>query len=228
MNTFTDFEAGFSGLPFKLIDVSEISLEDEFLQYEPFYNKAREFKKEMIEALKNYPKKKLYVSIYDPAENKDGTGIVFKKGMKPAVGHSFEWHKKAAEEYMPAYKSRLCTKSEYILFLAYLMKKMSEHGWGIEELWDAVTKNSKKLGQYRVAGVKSMLQPTGSKGLFEFHDLANTIKFIASDDGEADYYIASGAYHNPPDAANVADIAKTYCPNDPYDNAVGKVVFMAE
>ena len=84
--------------------------------------------------------------------------------------------------------------------------------------------NSAKLGNYLMEGIKPKLLNTGSHKVDEFYDLANTIKYLASDHYEADYYIAAGSYSDLSNTACVGQVYRCYCPDNPIKNAVGKIV----
>ena len=49
---------------------------------------------------------------------------------------------------MPERASRLGIKTEYIAFLGVLIKKLVDSGWKVDDAWDAVCNDSKKLGHY--------------------------------------------------------------------------------
>ncbi len=68
---------------------------------------------------------------------------------------------------------------EYVAFLGVLIKKLVESGWRIADSWYAVCSDSKKIGHYWDS-VETLhaFEPTGSRCICGFCDLANTNKIL--------------------------------------------------
>lgn len=177
---------------FVKVEASKLSLDDEFMNYQPRTKKEQKLK-EMIETLIQEGLKDFWRPKYDPSFNEEGTGICYKPGNKPAVGKPYEWNAKAAKEFKPECRSRLGTKSEYIAFLAVLIKKLVASGWKISDAWDAVCNDSKKLGHYKTSeNAKQGFEDTGSREICGFFDLANTYKILAEDEEDDCFWVGGG------------------------------------
>ena len=110
------------GEKFILCEASKLSLEDEFMKYEPRTENERIFKKELQSAIRS-GLKDFYRPKYDPSFDSDGK-ICFIRGAKPAVGKSYCWWEENARYYWNG-RSRLGRKEEYLAFLGILIKKLS-------------------------------------------------------------------------------------------------------
>lgn len=198
---------------FVLIKAEEISLEDEFMQHEPKTKKEAEFKelvKEVIERrIKNF-----WRPIYDPVLTDDDR-ICFEPGKKPAIGKSYIWWKGEAKMFLPKNKSRLGTRLEYVAFLAVLIKKLVEEGEPLGAAWNLVCNDSRDLGHYiNSEDAREELEPTGSRAICGFYDLANTDKFLAEDVETGGFWLASGCYTAESYFRPLADLGRyTFCNN---------------
>ena len=167
---------------FSIVRASTLSLEDEFLKHEPESRKQREFKKLVIKAIKS--------GLSDfRAQRMDATldendRICYQIGKKPAVGKSSNWWKRNAKEFMPEKNSRLGKRNERIAFLALLVKYLiQEQGYTVSDAWKAVCDQSKDLGHYWDSkNAKHEFEPTGSRKIGEWYDLANTYKITVKDE----------------------------------------------
>ena len=176
---------------FVLVEASKLSLEDDFLQYEPQTKAQEEFKKNLTSAIKSGVKD-FYRPIYDPSVDENGN-IVFVAGKRPDVGHSYNWWVEAAKKYVSNRKIRLGTKNEYVAFLGVLIKKLIASGWSAEDAWYVVCDDSKMLGHYwNSENAKHDFEETGSREVCGFFDLANTCKILARDDETGGFWLASG------------------------------------
>jgi len=178
---------------FVCIKASELSLDDEFMQHKP--NGEREQKlKDALEAVIKKGILDFWRPRMDPSFDKKGN-ICFKAGEKPAVGNSYNWWRDNAKKFNPKRRSRLGTKSQYIAFLGVLIKTLVAEDWDIAEAWDAVCNDSEKLGHYwNSENAKHAFEPTGSRAIVGFYDLANTCKILAEDEEAGGFWLAGGYY----------------------------------
>jgi len=174
-----------------LIEAESLSLNDEFIQYEPDTEKEKSTKDLIAEAIKAGVKN-FYRPKYDPSFT-DG-GIQFVAGKKPAVGKSYNWWVDTAKKYDPS-RSRLGTRFEYGAFLGVLIKKLVEEGKSVEWAWNAVCNDSKELGHYwNSEDAKYQFELTGSRCICGFYDLANTCKILAEDEEAGGFWLAGGYF----------------------------------
>jgi len=179
---------------FICIKASELRLTDEFMQHKP--NGEREQKlKDALEAVIKKGIPNFWRPRMDPSFDKKGN-ICFKAGEKPAVGKSYKWWRENARKFNPKRKSRLGTKSQYIAFLGVLIKALVAEDWDIDEAWNAVCNDSKKLGHYwNSENAKHTFEPTGSRAIAGFYDLANAYKILAEDEEAGGFWVAGGSYY---------------------------------
>ena len=157
-----------------------------------------------IEAISEVKDAKLvpfYKPIYDPSE--DGDKIVYKKGNKPAIGHSYNWWVKKASE-MPSVEGRqwqLATEYQYYAFLVWLINQLVKIGKSVEEALHQVVFDSKELGHYYDSENSTEggdFEFTGSRGVCGFYDLANTFKILQCSNSEAGdfcFWFCGGNYY---------------------------------
>jgi hypothetical protein len=191
---------------FVFVEASKLSIDDEFMKYEPKTEREEKFKKELTEAIKKGVKD-FWRPRYDPSFNKDGTRICYVKGKKPAVGKSYNWWKRTAEAFCPEWQSHLGTKSEYVAFLGVLIKTLVENGWKVEEAWSAVCNDSRELGHYwNSQNAKHAFEDTGSREICGFFDLANTYKILTEDEEARGFWLAGGNYNGGSNNYPLADL----------------------
>ena len=179
---------------FVLIEASKLSLEDDFLKYEPKTVCQEQFRIKVRGAIRRGVKD-FWKPRMDPSFNAKGDGITFEFFRKPAVGKTYKWWKRAAKKYSPARKSRLGTEDEYVAFLAVLMKLLLANGWPIEEVWSAICDDSSKLGQYLTkTEEESQLQYVGTKEIYGFFDLGNTHKMLHWNGESGGLCLAGGCF----------------------------------
>lgn len=174
---------------FQKVFASELRFDDDFMKHEPKTKKEQKFK-ELLENVIKCGIKDFWAPKCAPSFNKAGTGICFEPGMAPATGKPFDWWKDVAENFAPFHKSRLGTKSEYIAFLAVLIKKLVASGWTVDDAWDAVCFNSKKLWHY--LNDKYEHEDTSCEQIFGAGYFSNTYKFLADDNNTNYMWIAEG------------------------------------
>ena len=138
----------------------------------------------------------------------EGEKIVYVKGRKPAVGHSYNWWVKATK-VMPAVEGRswtMETEYERYAFMVFLINRAVETGWNIKKAIEAVVLNSKELGHYRNSkGAKGDFELTGSREIFGFYDLGNTCKMVSCTKGEG-FWVAGGNYNSSSNGRPLADL----------------------
>ena len=178
---------------FVQIEAESLSLDDEFMKYQPPTNRGAWIKEFIAEAI-NFRVKNFYRPIMDPSFTEGG--IEYVAGKMPAVGKSYNWWFDIAKEYNPYLNSRLGTRLEYGAFLGVLIKKLVEEGYPVGLAWASVCNDSKELGHYCNSAIaECILEPTGSRCVCGFYDLANTYKILAEDIEEGGYWLAGGGYN---------------------------------
>lgn len=176
---------------FKLVRASELRLSDDFLKYTPNTPHEEEFK-EAVEKVIKAGVQDFYRPTLDPSFDSDGQ-ICYQAGMKPAVGKSYNWWAKEAKNFCPERKSRLGTYSEYIAFLAVLIKELVDAGKSLEWAWTAVCFDSEELGHYwDFSDATYKFEVTGNREVCGWSDLANTYKILAENEETGGFWLASG------------------------------------
>lgn len=209
---------------FVLIEASKLSLNDSFMKHSPRTQNEIFVKELLINTISHGPKD-FYISKFDPCFNSRNVGIRFKAGCKPAVGKSYKWWQDTAKKFAPERQSRLGTKSEYILFLGVLIKKLVEEGWSIKAAWHAVCVDSRELGHYKNSkDAKQYFEWTGSREICGFFDLANTWKILDEDEYSGGFWLASGDYIDFGDKIPIANFEHEDNCFKPFYSAVGWIV----
>lgn len=177
----------------ELVEASELSMNDAFMQYKPKSLEVEVFKRELAKIIQ-LGVKDFWRPKYDPSLTEDGKGICFEPGKRPAVGKSYSWWKKVATEFDKECGSRLGTKFEYVAFLGVLIKRLvEEENWPVVDAWEAICKDSYKLGNYLDSkDSEGEIAPTGTREVVGFCDLGNTCKILERTEGKR--WIAGGAY----------------------------------
>lgn len=210
---------------FLKVPASELRLDDEFLKYQPKTKNEKEFKELVEDAIKS-GLKDFYRPKYDPSFSEDGTSICYVPGKKPAVGKSYNWWAKVAKEFNPERKSRLGTKTEYVVFLAVLIKELVTSGKPIERAWNAVCNDSKELGHYMTSkDAKNGFEPTGSREVYGWYDLANTYKILREDGDNGGFWVAGGYCKNSSNYFPLADLYHNFGRDDEFRCRCGWLVF---
>ncbi len=209
---------------FYLIESESLSIKDEFMLYVPNTKAEAKVKAFIAEAICKGVKK-FYRPIMDPSFTYNGMNISFVAGNKPAVGKSYNWWYEVTKRYKPERNSRLGTRLEYGAFLGVLIKKLVEEGKSIEWAWNAVCNDSRELGHYCNSDNSGLsFEPTGSRCVCGFYDLANTCKILAEDEETGGFWLVSGYYTC--DSKN-RPLARIYNYRNRYDgcnNCVGWIV----
>lgn len=153
---------------------------------------------------------------------KDGK-LVYQQGLPPALGFSCAEWRNMLKEYNPSRNSRLMTITEYACRNLFLIKRLVESGYEIEEAWETVCDDSQEIGHYSNSDNHSSdFEPTGSRGVCGFYDLANTWKILEGDSEIfGDFWAASGFYNNSSKICPVGDIRPQHSKGDYVDISVG-------
>lgn len=209
---------------FVKVEASTLSLNDEFMKHEPKTKNERVFKEQVKNAIKS-GLNDFYRPKYDPSFNEDCTSICYALGKKPAVGKSYNWWEKVAKEFNPERKSRLGTKTEYIAFLAVLIKELIASGKSVEWAWNAVCNDSKELGHYwNSKGAKHDFETTGSRDVCGWCDLANTCKILAEDKESGGFWLAGGYCFDGSLSNPLAFLWLNFSRNDGFNFSCGWIV----
>lgn len=209
---------------FVLVKASELSLEENFLKHIPRTGKEQRLKDRIIEVIKNGVKD-FYKPRYDPSFTSDGKGICFEAGREPAVGKNYNWWKEIANNFDVSRGSRIGTASEYIAFLGVLIKTLINNGWPMSLAWTWVCDDSRELGHYWNSTTgRYILERTGSKGVGEFYDLANTFKILTYSKGVDETVIASGSYSCNSSEVPLADLGYITFRNRNFNSSVAWIV----
>ena len=189
---------------FVLCKASKLSLNDKFMKYEPRTKNEKEFKELLEKAIKNGVRD-FYRPKFDPSIDEQGK-IFYGKGNTPVVGKTYAWWKEKADNFWPKRKSRIGRHDEYIAFLGTVIKKLLKVGWGIEDAWNAVCNDSAVLGHYWNSPNNKCrcIEPTGSREVAGFFDLANTHKILSN--GKGGIYTAGGSAYDDGDYTPLASL----------------------
>lgn len=230
MSAATEFEIKVSNevnrcKEFVRIPASELNLEEDwFGKFNPETYRTKKFYKE-VKVIIQRGVEDFYRPTMDPSFNEDGTEICYVPGKKPAIGKLYKWWAKTAREFNPECKSRLGTKSEYIAFLAVLIKKLVTSGWKVKDAWEAVCDDSKELGHYWTSkNATHEFEVTGSREICGFYDLANTYKILTEDEENGDMWRAGGYYIDNSDSCPLAEMFLLHYCNFEFDST-GWIVF---
>lgn len=208
---------------FVLCEASKLSLDDEFMKHTPCSGEERTLKKLLEEAIES-GLKDFYRPVCDPSLDK-AENICYVSDAKPAVGKSYNWWKETAKQFCPERGSRLGTKKEYIAFLGILIKKLSKSGWSIAKVWNAVCNDSKELGHYwNSPNAKHGFEPTKSRKVCGFYDLANAYKILSEDEEAGGFWLAGGCCNNIGYIFPLAVLNHDYCCNNDCNFGVGWLV----
>ena len=208
---------------FPVAKLSTLSLDDEFLKYEPETDNQKKFKERLVKAIKS-GLSDIRVQRIDPSFDDDGN-ICFCRGKKPAVGKSANWWKKKAEEFLPEHGSRMGLTKEKIGCLGLLIKYLvEENGYTLSNAWKAVCDQSKDLGHYWDSkNAKYDFEPTGSRQVGDWCDLGNICK-ITKDEEASGFSLVGGCYNFYGDFCPLTVVGSIYNPINDYNNSVGWLV----
>lgn len=204
------------------IDPEAFPLDAEWFNHNPTTKRQRETKELFLDARSQGRLHSFTCMTIDPSI-KDGK-LVYEKGLPPAVGFSQRKWEKMLKEYNPSRNSRQLARTEYACRNLYLIWKLVESGYEVEEAWREVCDDSKKIGHYcNSNNAKEDFEPTGSREVCGFCDLANTYKLLAEDpwDKAGGFWDASGGYGDCGDDCPLADLIHNGSVYDDDDGGVG-------
>lgn len=214
---------------FVLAKVSTLSLDDDFMQYEPKSYPEWKFK-DMLSAAIRSNLEDFYCPTIDPSFAKDD-GICYIPGSKPAVKKSPDWWEAKAKAFLPEYGSRLGTPNEYLAFLGLLIKRLVNRSYPLDKAWHDVYLDSKELGHYQNSkNAKSKLEKTGSREICGFCDLANTKKILANytkDLEPSEFWLSSGNCSDLSSESPLATLTplKSHQNSQTCNKAIGWIIF---
>lgn len=165
---------------FPIVDIENVSLEDEFMQYEPQTTNEKRVKASIIKA-KEIGMKNFRIPAMDPSLDDDGETIIYCAGRKPAVGKSPIWWYENAPKFMPSKNSRLKDdlQADVVLGVMRVKQLVEKEGYKVAEAWEAVCNNSKDLGHFKNSKcAKKELETTGCRMIGNCFDLGNTCKIV--------------------------------------------------
>ena len=175
---------------FPIIDPSEL-IGHKLLEHKPKTEKQEKLLAKICEGIER--KLPAFRAAYmDPSE--ENGQIVFKPGNKPAVGHSPVWWEETLQKLIPNKNSRMGTDLHWAAFLGKQMKYLiQKREYSVEKAWEAVCDDSCNLGHYyNSKHARLYFEPTGSRKIGEFFDLANTTKIIKDSKGTDTLLLAGG------------------------------------
>ena len=212
-----------NGAEFILVPASTLSLTDDFMRHRPNNFSERRFKEHLTKVI-NSGISDFYRPKLDPSFDRQGK-ICYQAGLKPALGKPYRWWKNNAKEFCPEKSSRLGTKSEYVAFLGVLLKKLVASGWNITDAWIAVCDDSISLGHYWNSKEEwHDIEPTGSREVCGYFDLANTCKMLAEDEEAESFGLAGGECHSKSYHRPLALIHRCVFCDFEYSDSVGWVI----
>lgn len=196
------------------VSASQLSLNDDFMKYDPKLERVKEFKNKVIRLISEGGLPDFWSPICDPSFDDNG-GICFELGKMPAVGKSYNWWSRMAKIVCPECGSRIGDDLYYIAFKAVLIKDLIASGKSIEFAWHVVCVDSKDAGHYWDSeDAKHRLEPTGSRPICGWYDRGNTTKIVESHQNSDGFYLAGADYNFYGHEVRLADI---YYRNDGLD-----------
>lgn len=185
------------------IDPQELGFFDEVLNFKSTNKNINDFIKAVAE-VKKAKIEAFYRPIYDPSDAGDHM-VTYMKGMRPAIGHSYNWWVKTAFN-MPAVEGRhwcVATEYQYYAFLVWLINQLINAGKTVEETLNQTLIDSKELGHYYNSEGSTKgddFELTGSRCICGIYDLVNVFKIL-----ECSNQRAGGFWHGGGDYLNNSD-----------------------
>lgn len=197
---------------FPIVRASELSLEDDFLKHEPETDKQREFKNQLIKAIKA-GLRDFRAQVMDPSLDEQGE-IYYQEDKVPALKILKECWDKKAKDFMPEKNSRIGTTNERIAFLGLFIKYLiEEEDYTVSKAWEEVCDHSEMLGWYNNSFkgkyVMGLYCYTGSMQVGKWYDLANTCKITIDND---EFLLVGGCYTDNGKDHPLADVNSVHRP----------------
>ncbi len=126
---------------FPIIPIEEISLQEDFMKYEP-ENSTEKRIKESIKEAKEMEMKNFRKPCMDPSFAADGETIIYCAGEKPAVGKSEFWWEENAKKFMPEKNSRIINDLEKDVSLGVLIRCLVKENHNVRDAWKIVCSDS--------------------------------------------------------------------------------------
>ena len=160
---------------FRLIEVSNWTLEEPFLKQKVENEKQEEFLNFIKQIIKDGKNKDFICPVMDPSLD-EKNNIVYVPKKEPATSKSAKWWNEKFEKFSEQYESRMGTIYEYALLQE---KRLEKKEATLKELVD----DSKKLGNYWDSfKSRHRLEMTASNPVGDFYDLANLSKIVQDPD----------------------------------------------
>ena len=210
---------------FPVVDIEGVSLEDEFLQYEPQNVNGKRVKESLVKA-KEIGMKNFRIPAIDPSLDDDGKTIIYCEGKLPAVGKSVDWWNENAPKFMPDKNSRLKDDLQADVVFAVMRIKplVEEKGYNVEDAWEAVCADSKDLGHYwNSKNAKHVFEKTGSRQLGKCFDLGNTFKIVKKHE-DSGFLLLGGNFYLDSEIYPLASVVSIDGSNKGYNDSVGELV----
>lgn len=201
---------------FPIVRASTLSLKDSFLKHKPQTNQQKRLKESITAGIKA-GLKDFRCPAMDPSFDNDGN-IIYKEGERPAVGKSPRYWKSEMKKFMPEKNSRMGSLVQRDAFLCLLIKYLiEEKGYKVADAWKAVCDDSRDLGHYcNSENAKGKFEPTGSRKVWEFYDLANTCKIVTDENSASGFSLVGGYYDFDSDCYPLSDVDAFCNPNVDY------------
>lgn len=209
---------------FPIVDIENVSLQDNFMQYEPETDLEKRVKANIIRAkeigMKNFRK-----PCMDPSFADDGETIIYCAGEEPAVNKSALWWYEKASKLMPEKNIRMIDDLQKDAWLGILIKELVEDEiYEVKEAWKAVCVDSKYIGHYRNSkNPKYYFERTGSRKIGKWYDLGNTCKIVKKREASG-FVIFGGSCSSRGDSHPLAYVVSINNPDDDYNACVGEFV----
>lgn len=181
------------------IDPQEEGFFDKVLYFNSTNENIKKFK-EFVKEVKGASLEAFYRAIYDPTEAGDHM-IVFKKGKKPAVGHSYIWWVETASKMSPVEgrQWQIANKYQYGALLVWLINQLVKIGKSDEEAVNQVVLDSKALGHYYDSKNSTEckdFEVTGSRVVCGCYDWGNTYKILKPLNSETGVFLFAGGCYS--------------------------------
>lgn len=176
---------------FKLIEVSNWTLEEPFLKRKVDNEKQERFLNFIKQIIKDGKNKDFICPIMDPSLDKD-QNIIYQAHKEPAISKSAKWWSDKFDQFSEQYESRMGTIYEYALLQA---KRLEKKEVTLKGLLD----DSRNLGNYwDNLNSRHRLELTASNPVGDFYDLANLSKIVKDPDkiySNNGFVLMGGAYY---------------------------------